>query len=73
MVQTGSKPPWYKLDLNQSHIQNSSQNMASNCVIFSTWWLHDIPETLRSINLKSTVYSLVDTVYYIYMGVPGGS
>ena len=29
--------------------------MASNCVIFSTWWLHDISEILRSTNLRSMV------------------
>ena len=29
--------------------------MASNSVIFSTWWLHDISEILRSTNLRSMV------------------
>ena len=43
------------IELIQYHIQTSSQNMASNCVIFSTLWLHDISENFRSINLKSTV------------------
>ena len=29
--------------------------MASNCGIFSTWWLHDIFGIFRSIDLRSTV------------------
>ena len=35
--------------------------MASNCVIFSTWWIHDISEIFRSINLRSMIYPVCFT------------